>query len=140
MDAVLEGVDLFRFRKGLLVTALRSDSYEQGIGCLKERVDRSCRHCVLGVACEVAKANGCPVLETGGCDGRRLFGPVGGEWSIGWLPVVVQEWYGFRHGNGSFRRVSEHVSLSSLNDNGVSFEELAELIDSEPAGLFVWGA
>ena len=49
------------------------------------------------------------------------------------LPKNVMRWFGFLDTDGWINRNS---SLTRLNDNGKTFEEIADVIESEPNGLF----
>lgn len=48
------------------------------------------------------------------------------------LPEKVRRWVGLNDASGEF----ENGSLVELNDNGKTFQEIADIIESEPAGLF----
>ncbi len=108
------------------VAALRSGEYKQGKGCLRDEDD--C-YCVLGVPCELYhRATGklapkllvkseCYLYGTSGCR----------------LPPKVRDWVGLESCDGSY----DTSVLSVDSDKGMSFPELADLIESEPPGLFV---
>lgn len=101
------------------VTALRSGKYKQGQSYLRT----GNRFCCLGVACD-------------------LFGK---DKNIEWdeeifltaydvLPYVVMEWLGLNKESGSYNS----GSLVSLNDDQErTFKQIADIIESEPEGLFV---
>lgn len=98
------------------IEALRSGGYRQGIGRLHSYTEGT--YCCLGVACEVALSNG--VIED--YDGSE---PV--------LPVEVRDWLGLSCEDGSYyeRNLIDH------NDNdGWTFNQIADLIESEPEGMF----
>lgn len=105
------------------VAALRSGEYKQGKGCL---CDVKNRYCCLGVACRVyaEEVNGLIITETRDSinfDGHHKC-----------LPEQVRMWLGLTHRYGEFG-----VScLTHLNDKGDTFNEIADLIQSEPKGLF----
>jgi len=78
----------------LWVAGLRSGRFAQGRGALKVvEVGGRKRYCCLGVACEIAKENGVPVLEaisiSTGTGAVFYFDWVGGS-----LPFSVREWLG----------------------------------------------
>lgn len=99
------------------VSALRSDEYVQGIGQL-----HACGNfCCLGVLCDLH------AKETGGKWDTGLYL---GE--VCFLPIAVVDWAGldlvcpavtFEHNEG--------VTLATLNDNGKTFKEIADIIDSQ---------
>lgn len=109
------------------VAALRSGEYKQGKGTLRD----GDRYCCLGVACDLYRKHG------GGPDwGNPKFGRY--EYYLGYeasLPSKVLDWLGLSCHVGSYRS----NSLVELNDNGQNFEEIANLIESEPEGLFIKG-
>jgi len=112
-------IEVNRERVRLLVDALRSGRFEQGIGAL----ERNGRHCCLGVACVVARENGL-ALTTGTDDDAVVFGlgPVNSpEWSedsrLAHLPRSVMEWYGFDD------------TCPDLDDGTGDFESAVELND-----------
>lgn len=93
------------------VAALRSGEYRQGKGAL---VTEDGKYCCLGVACHLYEMEGVqpPIAYRG-----RNF-----------LPDAVCEWLG-----------TACISLVALlNDGqGIPFPEIADIIESEPEGLFV---
>ncbi len=117
----------------LWVEALRSGKYTQAIGTLCVVTGDALAHCCLGVACEV-------FMESGGTlnvwvDGETESRRYNGESMV--LPKPVMEWLGLRHNEGAFKEDgSPRKSLSGLNDSGIPFPELSDLIESQPEGLF----
>ena len=93
------------------VAALRSGRYKQGKGKLKA----GSKYCCLGVACK---------LYPGKLPALRDFAR---------LPDEVQEWLGLNSDSGEFGE----QCLAKINDEGASFAEIADLIESEPEGLFM---
>ncbi len=101
--------------KEMWVEALRSGKYQQCPGVLCD----GHRYCCLGVLCEVFnEATGTPVATAR----RRL------------LPRRVADWCGLRTTDGGF---GDEETLAGLNDTGKSFEHIADIIESNPPGLFV---
>ena len=106
-----------------LVEALRSGRYKQAQYSLRD----GDYFCCLGVACDVSGL---------------------GEWdnfqylnnSI-YLPSEVMKYYGFNEKEGLFFAFKNGPKirkfLSSLNDNSYTFKEIADVIESEPEGMFV---
>lgn len=112
----------------LWVEALRSGKYKQGKGRLKfEGDDNVLYYCCLGVACEVYQRNVGDLKED---KDNYLFSF---DLSQAYLPQKVQEWLSLKTESGAY--LSD--SLTGLNDKGVSFSEIADVIESEPRGLFV---
>lgn len=97
------------------VAALRGGEYRQGFGQLV----KNGRYCCLGVACEIAMRDGVELPS----DWR--------SWCN--LPYEPLRWVGLWT---SFGDDIEGRSLSSLNDSGKTFAEIADIIESEPKGLF----
>ncbi len=109
------------------VAALRSGKYEQTTGRLHLKGDG---YCCLGVACDLfAKENKIVISEdhwTGGVDIKY-----NGDSQL--LPTPVRNWLGLASGRGNF----DDDCLSCRNDRGASFKEIADIIESEPEGLFL---
>jgi hypothetical protein len=92
------------------VEALRSGNYKQGQYYIKNND----KFCCLGVLCDISKQ---------------------GEWKEGhylnndeYLPEEVMEWAGMKSSSGCFN-VKSGRNLSKLNDNGMTFEEIADIIE-----------
>jgi hypothetical protein len=112
------------------VEALRSGDYKQGEGVLR---DGDGNYCCLGVACELAVKDGVEMDVYTPEDGSTLYD---GQAIV--CPRKVQDWLRLAERHGAHR---DHVSrdtryLTTLNDNGATFAEIADLIESEPKGLF----
>lgn len=120
------------------VEALRSGTYAQTIGRLADNVG----FCCLGVACEVAIANGVALSkrQTESLAGtfEYAYGP---EWSEGELPDIVAEWLGFydegddeySHATDPSLPTTEHptYSCASWNDEAkATFSKIADLIEA----------
>lgn len=110
------------------VEALRSGKYEQGKYDL--RYDN--KFCVLGVACDLMVKE--ELIK------ERYMGwgayEYGGQSRI--LCKSAAQWLGLCSLIGSYGGCSSDLmnSLSWDNDRGLSFSQLADLIESEPEGLF----
>lgn len=126
--------------KAKWIAALRSGNYEQGEGRLHivGRNDNPDTYCCLGVLCELAVAENIvdkPVIVK---DSRHH----DGEWSdcfmyddvqIAGLPTPVLKWAGI-HNATLGPAVNIHgrtVTLSSHNDSGATFEQIASAIDEQ---------
>ena len=104
--------------------ALRSGRFEQTTGSLS-RTDRNA-HCCLGVLCELAVESGADVEITQ----TTLSTQYDGE--VMHLPPAVMQWAGIHTAAGfliSNRDDSRVPSLVSLNDNGMGFGKIADIID-----------
>ena len=114
------------------VAALRSGDYDQTKSFLRDEDG----FCCLGVACDLY------AKETGGTarawrkSGRYYVFAIGSPHEVSALPVPVMEWLGLRDQLGDYDPVVNMASLSTRNDNGAEFAEIAYLIESEPKGLF----
>ena len=108
------------------VDALRSGEYSQARGRLK---DRCGNYCCLGVACELYRQ------EVGGAwNCEHDFRPSKRGMPVqGSLPSRVRNWLNLNENDGA---TAVGNSLAVLNDNGASFAEIADVIESEPEGLF----
>lgn len=100
------------------VKALRSGDYEQGQG----KLHQNDRWCCLGVACDLAFKAG--VLSQPIVSRMGIFRYDGDD---NYLPTVVQAWLG----------VTMHAvkteggsCLAARNDEGATFAEIADLIES----------
>ena len=101
--------------KKLWIEALTSGKYNQGTGALKG-VDS---FCCLGVLCDlyIQKNEGNKWEE----DNSYL-----GEKDI--LPETVMNWAGLNDQNPD---VQEYSSLAEMNDDGYTFKEIAQIIETE---------
>lgn len=119
------------------VAALRSGAYEQGRKRLRTSNDQ---YCCLGVLCEIAVETGVippPVQQEVGYSDRPY--KYGMETSNGWnssttgLPDIVATWAGLgpqgMHVRIPHKEAEESFNLAYLNDNGSTFEEIADLIE-----------
>ena len=126
------------------VAALRSGEYVQDVGRLRTQNG----FCCLGVACDlyakkIGKGEWKPYTPT--FDKPAFYINVK-SYGRG-LPTDVADWLGFRisvndqiqyygdymsEGEGD----EEDPSLASANDDGRTFDEIADIIESEPRGLF----
>lgn len=120
-----------------LVAALRSGEYTQTAGVLhrlEAAGNRPAGHCCLGVACDLfadeLDLRKVPDLHIEG------FG-AGDDIEYDYLPEVVRTHLGFATASGTFDDGDGcSVSLADLNDEGATFSEIADTIESIPNGLF----
>lgn len=109
------------------VQALESGEYLQGIGHLNIN---NTNFCCLGVLCELESSK----LTKRLCEHRRdiLY-----DNNSCFLPDILYNLYGFMSRQGDFKgNVGMDCSLASLNDNGVSFKEIAQIIRDDPSNVF----
>lgn len=105
------------------IAALRSGKYVQGRQRLKTVPGTTgvAEHCCLGVLCEVLGMKSRPNLGPGNI--VHTFG----RGSCTYLPPTVVRKAGMKTSIGY---VNTSVDLVALNDNGTSFEEIANLIET----------
>jgi len=105
---------------------LRSGEYQQGTNCLRNSEDE---YCCLGVACKLFHESTGKLEPIYNVRPQRY--AYGSDRNI--LPAEVKNWLGLRECAGDFGA----RCLSFENDKGKSFAEIADIIESEPEGLFV---
>ena len=106
--------------------ALRSGKYKQGRGFLKQELltEEGFCYCVLGVLCEVIKEEVGLTEETRGSV-RRFDGLTAS------LPKQAQLYTGLYSQLPQVRHKQRKVSIASLNDIGMPFSELADIIEKQ---------
>lgn len=139
-------LDELREHRRLWVEALRSGEYQQARGFLSVP---GVGMCCLGVSCDVAIKNGLPIERREATiepvdvpayygeadDGLtvEVFGN-NGEADELVCPRSVAAWLGLAHIDGGW---DDGESLANRNDAGDTFDEIADIIESEPEGMFV---
>lgn len=118
----------------LLIKTLRSGQYRQTKGCLRDGNG----YCCLGVATDLFhKQTGRGEWKD---EGDTFAFYVDGRREGGVLPEPVQKWFGFKSSTGAVvdpvAGTAPALHLPSKNDIGVPFPRIADLIESEPEGLF----
>jgi hypothetical protein len=108
------------------VDALRSGKYKQGKGSLRSA---NGAYCCLGVLCDVMNI---PSELVDNCECYRFTTPTGDKVS-GYLNPELANEIGLSSVVGGN---STNLSLAGMNDRGSSFTEIANFIESVPAGLF----
>jgi hypothetical protein len=131
-----------------LVSVLRSRAYAQSSGRLHRltpSVGRPVGYCCLGVASDLLVRAGL-LREDCGCnkelgifyeaDAPSL--DAARDTASAYMNNLTAEYYGFTTRDGTFRNHHVHgrSSLAYLNDAGLSFAEIAQVIEDEPDGLF----
>ena len=124
------------------VRALRSGEYKQGIGVLR----RNDTYCCLGVACDLymkAENKGAWIQPSN--ERANSYFVVGDDAKDGTLPKAVVEWLGLEKGNNrvEYRDIyapklffGKYQSLLGANDGGMSFNAIANAIETHAKGLF----
>jgi len=116
------------------VKALRSGKYKQGRDYLCQLYGEEREFCCLGVACELFIRSGNKLRTAVRSDGGNYV-EYGGNRGI--VPGKVREWLGLRDNLGEYvNKNGLTSSLADLNDRGKSFENIADIIESQPEGLF----
>jgi len=96
---------------------LRSKKYEQGKGQLRS----GNKFCCMGVGCDLfGKENSIKWKENSFMRALRF------------LPFDVMRWLGLNDDGGAYL----NDKLTCLNDDGTTFDRIADIIESEPEGLF----
>lgn len=116
-----------------LVAALRSREFSQGRGAL---ADKQGNYCCLGVACELFRRDTGEGRWTDSSGSVKDY-EVGEYEGDGVLPRPVQEYYGFSLDDPRLITVIaeetdhyENVCAASLNDEGKTFAEIADLFEA----------
>lgn len=107
------------------IEALRSGEYTQG----RDYLCRNGNYCCLGVAAEMFKTPATNI-EINPENGLKLF-----DNASALAPEYAKEALGLRSRLAHHESETEK-SLSSLNDNGLSFNQIADRIEADPAGYF----
>lgn len=113
------------------IDALRSGEFKQAKGCLENKDG----NCCMGVGCRILpRLPEPPALAIGHntINGRTTFDGEEGE-----MPDAAQEAYGLRDPCGCWEMSGVGKALTVVNDNGKSFAQIADKIESVPDGLFL---
>ncbi len=122
------------------VAALRSGTYKQGIEGLARVENDEARFCCLGVLCDIYDREIGNNGWTDRGDGRMAHTDRRGISRIDYLPPDVYKWAGLREPNPVVNTDlaqeyahynQESRPLASLNDSGISFEAIANLIEEQ---------
>ena len=125
--------------KAMWLDALRSGKYKQAQGVLHLINENEPSYCCLGVLCDLAIKNGVKLDIEHDRKTETLSSVVSYDGMMDMLPKAVMEWSGLETNNGTFTeefddgpyglpRLAE-LSLAEENDNGTSFEHLANIIE-----------
>lgn len=106
------------------------DGRKQGKRYLEvQHSDGSKSQCCLGVLCEIAKEQGVvkkAIVVDGFEDGPNY---VEYDYHAGILPAHVAAWAGLSASDPAVWMAQGKQNLTLLNDNGTSFEDIADLIE-----------
>lgn len=115
------------------LAALRSGDYVQGTGTMRRIPDDGPdRFCCLGVLCEVAITEGVAVRR------EQVVGRYAYDGRVGFLPDSVRDWAGLDEDSvripsaavsDIFPLSATDVNISGVNDRGVPFEDIANLLE-----------
>jgi len=97
------------------VKALRSGEYEQG----RDHLKRANKYCCLGVLCEISGLS----KWDGKSSGINSY-----FHSDALLPNEIQTWAKMKSFGG---RLRNGTTLTSLNDSGFNFDNIADIIETE---------
>lgn len=110
-----------------LVKALRSGEYRQGWDALRQADS----YCFSGVACDVSRLGEWDGSEDGYEWSYRIKGSLSNNTLS--LPLEVMNYYGWSDPDAKLtvtQRFGDSTDLVDLNDNGFSFDEIADLIEA----------
>lgn len=116
-------------RQLALVEALESGKYQQYRSALRHVVDG---YCCLGVACDIYDATEVDGTGWSSRDNEDNDPEVRYLGESAYLPMSVMEWFGFRDHAGNSLNLGLMDSLIEMNDDGVSFIEIAKVLRSHP--------
>lgn len=124
--------------KAKWLTALRSGEYRQGRNVLKQQFDENDapQFCCLGVLCDIAIKDGLNLTVN---DINEYEDTDAIIWSFDdhqeLLPRAVMEWAGMDSDNPALPNPEDEghptTDIASLNDNGMDFENIADIIERE---------
>lgn len=112
--------------KAKWIKALKSGEYTQAEAMLRKDDGRGgVSHCCLGVLCEL-------YCQATGAEFDALERPMRNGTADELLPKVVKEWAGLDENDPSIPETDGgyHNTLSGFNDDGMSFEDIAVLIQN----------
>lgn len=119
------------------VANLRSGKYEQGNSRLASISVSGTKFCCLGVLCEMAIQEG---VIPPGIAFKDIYWHepclIYGQRAYTGLPKEVMEWAGIKTSSADFGKTDDkRNSLMTLNDDGSSFEEIADVIEAHTEEL-----
>ena len=119
--------EVYLERRKKWTDALRSGDYEQ----THEVLNQNGKMCCLGVACDLyMKEHGGEWTPSISLPGAYTFAD---QATV--APKMVMEWLGLKSHNGVYHDMR---CLAEDNDMGKTFDQIADIIDSNPKGLFTY--
>jgi len=124
------------------IKALRSGEYQQTTYCLKSSNNK---FCCLGVACDLyLKSGEAPNYVKWDNNDNFVFARTNKKnpyrptvtWNV--LPDTVRDWLGLTSSCGNFddkKSCGVKRALTTENDSGKTFKQIANIIEKEPEGL-----
>lgn len=115
------------------VLELRSGKYRQAVGRLHSVGSDSFPggHCCLGVLCEMAAEDGIVTIVED--EHARTYVDSDGEYSVAVPSELVRKWADLEDEAGEFGiptgKYIENSSLAELNDAGLTFNQIADIIE-----------
>src|ERR1043166_1230668 len=105
---------------------LRSGNFPQGKKSLRQETVYGILYCCLGVLCERHRQE----AHTGSWRNKVYAFPDRSGSDV-FLPYEVRDWAGLDEADPMVSIEGELRSLSDLNDNGYTFEKIADLIEAQ---------
>ena len=112
------------------VAALRSGAYSQVTGALTYGGNG---YCCLGVLCQMAANEGATHRFESEHGGVYTYGSSRDNADTAYLPMDVRKWSGVGTHRGYVSSID--CSLATLNDNGKTFAEIADVIQTHVEAL-----
>lgn len=120
------------------IEKLRSGEFKQGQHRLRTgdpNNTKDNKYCCLGVLCELAVS--AEVIPPPTYDSDQFQFQYTDDCTA-YLPVDVMEWVGISSRHGTYHlEFGTRDDLTNKNDQGASFSQIADIIESNPKGMFV---
>lgn len=130
--------DIKRKRVARWLQRLESGKYRQAQMVLCITDEHGDSFCCLGLACDQAKhalhLNRTPLIQEE--DGAAPMGSQLFDGRVYYLPPSVMQYFGFRTDTGGCLGPGDH--LSTLNDKGATFKDIAQHVRAHLRQYFTW--